>query len=392
MRFEDFAVGQMASLERVVTAEDVSRFAELSGDDNPLHLDDEYASSLGLGGRVVHGMLTASYVSTVVGTMLPGPGALWLSEAFRFRAPVRVGDRIVIELTIRQVSPATRILVLDVVVRNQLDRVVLDGEASVHVLGRVEQVSGARAATGTVVVTGAARGIGAAIAERLAAAGLPVVINFNSSEAQAQETATTIREAGGDASVFQADVSNADAVAALMAHAVDTHGPVEVLVNNAGAGIDRLAITELAWEHMQRPLDVYLRGSFLCTQAVLPGMVDRGFGRIVNITSQAGYGVPPPKMAGYVVAKAALAAWSRCLAQEVGPSGVTVNAIAPGMIDTGLVADVPQSVKLAVAAQSPLRHLPTAQAVADIVEFLAGPAAAELTGQTLHLSGGQVMT
>src|SRR5437763_12656384 len=123
--FNDFAVGDHASIDREIRAEDVVRFVELTGDDNPVHVDEEYAAAMGLRARVVHGMLTSGYVSTVIGTLLPGPGALWLSERFSFRTPVFVGDRIHVEVRVRHISPRTPVLVLDVEVRNQHDKVVL---------------------------------------------------------------------------------------------------------------------------------------------------------------------------------------------------------------------------------------------------------------------------
>ena len=158
--FDRWKVGDEASIERVITAEDVARFADLTGDHNPVHVDERYAARTGLGRRVVHGMLTASYVSTLIGTELPGPGALWMSEHFNFRAPVRVDDRIRVEAKVRHVSPGTRVLVLDVSVRDQHGTVVLDGEAHVQVLDLEVEVTDPERSVATAVVTGSGRGSG----------------------------------------------------------------------------------------------------------------------------------------------------------------------------------------------------------------------------------------
>jgi 3-oxoacyl-[acyl-carrier protein] reductase len=246
-------------------------------------------------------------------------------------------------------------------------------------------------AASTAVVTGSGRGIGAAIAARLAADGLRVVVNYLEDEKAAQQTLSSIQDQGGSATIFQADVSDPEQVFALMAHAADTFGPVDVLVNNAGGPLDPKPLTEMTWADVDGHLATHLRGSFLCVSATLPGMLERGFGRVVNMTSQSAYGSPPNKWMGYVVAKAALAAFTKCLALEAGPRGVTANAVAPGMTDTDLVADVPERAKMALGMQAPLRRLARVDDIAAVVSFLAGPEGSFVTGQTIHLSGGQVM-
>jgi 3-oxoacyl-[acyl-carrier protein] reductase len=390
--FDSFAVGQSASLERVISTEDVAAFAGLTGDDNPVHVDDDYARQVGLGGRVVHGMFTASLISTLIGTELPGPGALWLSEQFNFRAPARIGDRVRATITIRRISPSTRVLVLDVEVRNQRDTLLMDGEAQVHVLKSPSDTNETERAVQSVVVTGSGRGIGAVIAKRLAAGGASVVINYRDDEARARQLQQEIADAGGEATLFRADVSDPQQAAALIQHAIDTQGHLDALVNNAGGGPQPQPLAETTWDDLERHLLSHLRGGFLCTQAALPSMIERRFGRVVNVTSQSAYGTPPPKMVGYVTAKAALAAFTRCVAVEGGPFGVTANAVAPGMADTEMVAEVSQRAKAVLASQTPLRRLARTDDVAGAVAYLLSPAAAYLTGQTLHLSGGQVMS
>lgn len=391
-RVGELKVGDSASIERVIGPEDVALFVQLTGDDNPVHLDDGYAADLNLGGRVVHGMLTASYVSTVIGTVLPGPGALWLSERFNFRSPVRVGDRVRVEVKVRQISPGTGTLVLDVNVRNQRGTVNLDGEAQVQLLEKATDVEREERRAAVAVVTGSGRGIGSAIARRLASDGMQVVVNYLKDEASANETVKSIRSAGGKASLFQANVADSDQVAALIAHANITVGPVDVLVNNAGGALNRRPLDETTWEEVEDQLGTHLQGTFLCVRAVLPGMVERRFGRIVNITSQAAYGTPPSKQTAYVIAKAAQAAFTRCVAVEAGAYGVTANAVAPGMAETDLVADVSPRMKMTLAAQAPLRRLVTVEEVADSVSFLVSPRGSFITGQTIHLSGGHVMS
>ncbi|HLW16281.1 MAG TPA: SDR family NAD(P)-dependent oxidoreductase, partial [Actinomycetota bacterium] len=236
--FGHWVVGDTAVREYVVGSEDVDRFVELTGDNNPIHVDEKFASRIGVGGRVVHGMLTASYVSTVVGTVLPGPGALILSQRLSFRSPVRIDDTVRVEVTVRRLSPGTRVLVLGIDVRNQHGTIVADGDVNVMVLDRPDQMTDERRKVDTVVVTGSSRGIGASIATRLGADGCRVVVNYRREKDRAKETVKAIQDAGGHASPFQADVTDERGVAALMEFAEQTFGPVDALVNNAGAPTD----------------------------------------------------------------------------------------------------------------------------------------------------------
>jgi 3-oxoacyl-[acyl-carrier protein] reductase len=218
-----------------------------------------------------------------------------------------------------------------------------------------------------------------------------VVVNFLNNEVRAEAVVQDIKAAGGEGSAYRADVTDPDAVSALVDYATELYGPVDALVNNAGDVIHRQPLTDTKWLDIERDLAVHLRGSVQCISAVLPTMIDRKFGRIVNLTSQSAYGIPPANMTAYVVAKGALAAYTRCVALEAGPHGVTANAVAPGMVETDLVADIPQRAKLVLAAQAPLRRLGSASDVADTVAFLLSPGASGVTGQTIHLSSGQVM-
>jgi len=370
--FDDYAVGESASLEREIGAEDVARFVQLTGDDNPVHVDDEYAAAMGLPARVVHGMLTSGYVSTVIGTLLPGPGALWLSERFNFRAPVFIGDHIRVEVTIRRVSPGTRVLVLDVDVRNGRGKLVLDGEAQVQVLERVEEMTEERRGAQTAVVTGSGRGIGAAIAEAFAAQGDSVAI-------------LDVQEG----SPYVCDVSDATQVEATAAVIEAGLGPVDVLVNNAG--IAHIAPSEtLAEAEFRRSLDVMATGTFLCARAFGSRMVERRHGTIVNISSINAAEAFPQRLA-YCAAKAAVEMMTRVLAIEWADRGVRVNAVAPGVTRTDMVGRAIASGAVNEAMyveRTPMRRLAEPSEIADAVVFLASDRASFITGATLVVDGG----
>lgn len=240
----------------------------------------------------------------------------------------------------------------------------------------------------TALVTGAGSGIGAAIAKRLGREGYAVAVNDLTLDA-AQAVADEITAAGGAARGYAADVSSVEAVAA-MADAVRTDlGMPEVLVNNAGFG-HQARFVDIPVEAFDRIMAVHVRGTFLVTQAVLPDMLARGHGVIVNVASQLGQ-IGGIELAHYSGAKGAIIAMTKSLAREVSPQGVRVNAIAPGPINTPLVEALSEDWKAAKKAELPLRRFGETDEVAGVVAFLASDDAALFVGQTLGPNSGDVM-
>jgi len=240
------------------------------------------------------------------------------------------------------------------------------------------------------LVTGASRGIGRAIAVALAAEGAAVAVNYARSEAAAQEVVDLIRERGGRAVALQADVDDAEQVEALVAGAEAELGPVDILVNNAGIARDGLLMrmTPEAWNEV---LSTNLSAAYRTTRAVLRGMLRRRFGRIINITSVVGL-TGNVGQANYAAAKAGLIGFTKSLAREVGSRGITVNAVAPGLIDTDMTAALGEEWKRRMLDQVALGRLGTPDDVAGAVVFLASEAASYITGQTLVVDGGLTMT
>jgi 3-oxoacyl-[acyl-carrier protein] reductase len=229
------------------------------------------------------------------------------------------------------------------------------------------------------LVTGGSRGIGQAIAVSLAEAGAAVAVNYREKAAEARNVVETIRRAGGRAMAIGADVSQAAEVAAMLATVERELGPVDVLVNNAGIGLVR-TVDELTEEDFDRTIAVNLKSVFLCTQAVVPGMRARKWGRIVNISSGAarGAGGVGPH---YNASKAGLEGMTRGYAARLVKDGITVNAVAPSLIETDMVSAVASS-----AARIPLGRFGTPEECAQVVMMLVGNA--YMTGQTVALSGG----
>ncbi|CAM8670962.1 FabG Dehydrogenases with different specificities (related to short-chain alcohol dehydrogenases) [Paracoccaceae bacterium] len=233
------------------------------------------------------------------------------------------------------------------------------------------------------IVTGAGSGIGRAIAVQLAAEGYKVLVNDFRTEAAEAVAA----EIGGLA--CGGDVSNEADVAAMVAKAEASFGPVTHLINNAGH-VHQGRFTELKVEEFDRMIAVHLRGTFLCTQAVLKGMLARGQGVIVNIASQLGQ-IGGIELVHYSAAKAGIIGLTKALAREVSAQGVRVNAVAPGPINTPLVRSLSADWQRAKAAELPLGRFGEPEEVAATVAFLCSPAASLFVGQTLGPNSGDVM-
>ena len=391
--FEAIQVGERRSLTKKITEADVRRFVDMTGDDNPLHVDAAYARGTAFKDVVVHGMLGASFISTVIGTQLPGPGALWVSQQMDFLLPVRLGDELTVTCEVIKKHDSERLLELETTILNQNGQRVLSGRGKVKLLTEPAPAPATDTPQKCMValVTGGAGGIGQAICERLASDGFAVVINYANSTQSANELVARIAAKGGRALAVQADLASEAGTTRLYDAAVNAFGGVGVLVCNASPHINAKPLTSTHWADVQQHIDVQAKASFLLTQLCAPGMAARKWGRIVNITSQVTRALPTPGWIGYSLGKSTLAALTRSMAVELGPSGITVNAVAPGMTDTRLIGAIPEKVQLMTARQTPLRRLASPQDVTDAVAYLVSDAGSFVTGQELHVNGGMVM-
>ena len=239
------------------------------------------------------------------------------------------------------------------------------------------------------LVTGASRGIGRAVAIRLAAEGASVAVNYAGNQKAAEEVKAVIEAAGGKVLLVQADVSDAEAVKGMVNKVKETFGSIDILVNNAGITRDGLLMMmkEDDWDAV---MDTNLKGIFHCTKLVSKLMMKKRAGCIVNMTSVVGV-MGNAGQSNYAAAKAGVIGFSKSIARELAPRGITVNMIAPGCIDTDMTAALPDKVKEAMLQDIPLGRIGRPEDVADAVLFLVSGKASYITGQLIHVDGGMIM-
>ncbi|MDD6463916.1 MAG: SDR family oxidoreductase [Clostridiaceae bacterium] len=239
-----------------------------------------------------------------------------------------------------------------------------------------------------VLITGSARGIGAQTAKLFAAEGYNVIVNYNTSEKEAAETCREIRLGGGNSVMIQADVSKRSEAERLFAEAKTEFGAIDTLVNNAGIAQVKL-FTDVTDEDYDRMFDCNVRSVFNCCQLALPDMIHNKFGRIINVSSMWGIAGASCEVI-YSASKSAIIGFTKALAREVAPSGITVNAVAPGVIDTPMNGGFDRETLNTLTEETPVGRLGTPEDVARAIFFLADEKSGFITAQTLGVDGGYI--
>lgn len=388
--FNQISIGQEFILQHKILQKDVDTFALLTGDYNPLHVNVDFAKKTDFQKPVVHGMLSASFISTMIGMLIPGPGALWSSQTLEFLKPAFVGDEITIKATVIQKSEATRFIKLKIQVTNQHGHETITGESLVKVLKIAEEKNMMDQSSNSKValVTGGSKGIGAAISKKLAKDGFQVAVIYHQSKSSADAVVQEIRNNDGRATAFHCNVNDVDSVINLIQHVKAELGPITHFVHCASPTPIPQEYIQTPWQSFEDHWNTQIKGAFTLTKELIPTMLEKNEGHIVLMSSIFAEGNPPTQQAPYVTAKAALSAFGRSLAVELGPKNIRVNMVSPGMTETDMIASIPEKTKMLTKMQTPLRRLAKAEDIADTVSFLMSPAAKHITGENIRVCGG----
>lgn len=388
-KIKNIKAGDSYRLQVHITEDLVSRFAQLTGDYNPLHIDKNFADKTHFKGRVVHGMLLGSFVSRIIGMHLPGPGSLWLSQNYEFVAPVRIGDTINIDAKINKISESQGIMLLQIEAKTQIGLLVLKGEGKVKVLTEGKEMKSKEIKDCTVLVTGGSRGLGSIVALKLAAMGARVFLNYKNSHNQALEIQRKASGSLGAIELAQGDVTTDKGIESIL-NKINKE-TVDIIIFNAVEGVKQDLFLDQKLETFEKALDYGMRCPFKLLQKLLPRMIDQEFGRIVSILSTYSCSTPPPGFSSYIVNKKALEAITKSIAVEYGKYNICANMVSPNMLRTDLTAGVPERMKQLLEAQTPLRRLAELEEVAESVVYLCSPVSSYVNGHNLVLSGGSTI-
>lgn len=394
-KFEQIQVGDKASLKHIVTQQDLEKFVELTGDDNKLHIDKDYAAKTSFKKPVVHGMLGASFISTIIGTKLPGDGALWFAQSLEFLLPVRVGDTLTIEAEVIKKLDKLQTIELQTDIFNQDKQKVTTGVAKVKIIEQeitqeninVEELPKNKVA----LVIGATGGIGQATCLKLAQEGFNLVVHYFNNQAIATELKVKLQTLGVQVEIYKADITQETEVIDLLQFLERKFDTLTAVINCATVKIPNIKFERLEWSDIQKHIDINIKANFLLAKQYISLMERQKYGKVILLVTQFTESMPPTELLPYISAKSALYGFGKALAVEVAAKGIRVNFVSPSMTETELIADIPEKIRLVTAAKTPLRRLAKAEDVANAIVFLASEKSDFMTGETIRVNGGQVM-
>jgi len=391
-RYSKINVGDAAQINHTITDDDIKKFVDLSGDDNRLHVDKEFARKTSFKKPVAHGMIGASFISTIIGTKIPGDGALWYSQNLEFLLPIRVGDRLKIIATVVKKIDRQNSIELQTDILNQHKQKVTTGIAKVKIIEDVsqEEVSSINNEK-TVLIVGATGGIGSQTARTLGKEGYNLILHYFSNKTQAKILKKELESlTDKKIIIIKANILIDSDIRDMASEISRYFNNISAFVNATTLHFGNIKYENLEWSDISAQIDINIKANLNIVKSIVPLMQENKYGKIVFMTTQYTEQIPA-ELIHYITAKSALNGLAKALAVELAPKGIRVNLVSAGMTNTNLISDIPEKVKLITAARTPLRRLAEPQDIADTISYLVSEKSDFLTGETIRVNGGQVM-
>ena len=392
-RYEKIQIGDTAEIKHFVTQNDIEHIVELSGDNNKIHVDNDYVSKTSFKKPIVHGMLGVSFISAILGTKLPGHGSVWVSQNLEFLLPVRVGDELTIRVEVLKKIDRMMMIELQTDIFNQNMQKVTSGIGKAKIIEQeIEEVEEEKKKQNKIaLVIGGTGGVGKAACIQLAREGFDIAIHYHQNKELAYKIKEEIFSLNRKAICVRADITDISQVEQMIEKVVAEFETISVLVNCSTLAIPTIKFEDIEWNIIQKHIDINVKGNFNILKYVVPVMEKNKYGKIITITMQAAESLPVAQWLPYITGKSALAGFSKALAIELAPKGIRVNMLSPGLIDTDLISNIPEKERLLIASKTPLRRLAKTGDIANAIVFLASETSDFMTGETIRINGGQVM-
>lgn len=394
MTYSEIEIGQTAEVVHTLTAKDIANFVELTGDDNRLHVDAEFAKNTSFKKQVAHGMLGASFISTVIGTKLPGDGALWYSQNLEFLLPVRIGDTITVIAEVIKKYDRDEIIELSTNIFNQNKQQVTKGVAKVKLVQHSqiapEEIEETTEETQKVaLILGASGGIGLETVNVLLKENWTVIAHYNSSSQDLLKLKKGVSD--NQLLLLKANLDQDD-FGMVFSHFLERYElKIDALVNALSAPIPIISVEKLEWTDFLNQLDINIKIPLAIIQNCLSKSLFNNNASIVMISSQI-VEHPSNNWSHYITAKSALQGFVKSMALDLAVKKIRVNQVSPSLTPTNLVSEIPEKIKLLTAAKTPLKRLAAPQDIAQAIVFLADSSKSGfITGETIRINGGQVM-
>ena len=335
-KFNEINIGDSATVVHTITDSDIEKFVELTGDDNKLHVNKEFAKKTEFKKPVVHGMLGASFISTLIGTKLPGDGALWFSQTLEFLRPVRVGDTITVQAQVISKNDKSNTIELNTEIINQNKQVVTTGISKIKVIPLEEDINTinnfeCNDRKKTVLILGASGGVGRTVAEKLANEGYNLILHYNSNKVIIDELILKSNKLGVEAISVKADLLSQSEIQELTLNIKRKFSNLTGFINCSIVNIPNIKFEKLEWNDIQKHIDINIKSSFFLLKEILPNFVNQRYGKIVFLTTQY-IESPVSELSHYLISKSALVGFVKSLAIEFAGRGINVNMVSPSMI------------------------------------------------------------